>query len=73
MAQPLPRAWPRSSATEAFDEFYTSFLELGLDKGPDGRYLRETLADLAQTNTEGLSDADYYWLEDTGKRCPSFP
>jgi ABC-type uncharacterized transport system substrate-binding protein len=43
-----------------FDEFYTSFLEQGLDKGPDGRYSRETLADLAKTNTEGLSDADYF-------------
>jgi len=43
-----------------FDEFYTSFLEQGLDKGPDGRYSRETLAELAKTNTEGLSDADYF-------------
>ncbi len=43
-----------------FDEFYTSFLEQGLDKGPDGRYSRETLADLAKTNTEGLTDADYF-------------
>jgi ABC-type uncharacterized transport system substrate-binding protein len=43
-----------------FDEFYTSFLEQGLDRGPDGRYSRETLADLAKTNTEGLSDADYF-------------
>jgi ABC-type uncharacterized transport system substrate-binding protein len=44
----------------AFDDFYTAFLEQGLDKGPDGRYSRETLADLAKTNTEGLSDADYF-------------
>jgi ABC-type uncharacterized transport system substrate-binding protein len=44
----------------AFDDFYTAFLEQGLDKGPDGRYSRETLAGLAKTNTEGLSDADYF-------------
>ncbi len=44
----------------AFDDFYTAFLEQGLDKGPDGRYSRETLAELAKTNTEGLSDADYF-------------
>jgi len=43
-----------------FDEYYTAFLEQGLDKGPDGRYSRETLADLAKTNTEGLADADYF-------------
>ena len=43
-----------------FDEFYTSYLEQGLDRGPDGRYSRETLTDLAKTNTEGLSDADYF-------------
>lgn len=43
-----------------FDDFYTAFLEQGLDKGPDGRYSRETLAELAKTNTEGLSDADYF-------------
>ncbi|MBV9567047.1 MAG: DUF1007 family protein, partial [Hyphomicrobiales bacterium] len=43
-----------------FDDFYTAFLEQGLDKGPDGRYSRETLAGLAKTNTEGLSDADYF-------------
>src|SRR5690349_3069691 len=34
----------------AFDDFYTAFLEQGLDKGPDGRYSRETLAELAKTN-----------------------
>ena len=44
----------------AFDDFYTAFLEQGLDKGPDGRYSRETLAELAKTNTEGLADADYF-------------
>ncbi|MBV8184806.1 MAG: DUF1007 family protein [Hyphomicrobiales bacterium] len=44
----------------AFDDFYTAYLEQGLDKGPDGRYSRETLAELAKTNTEGLSDADYF-------------
>jgi len=43
-----------------FDEYYTAFLEQGLTKGPDGRYSRETLADLAKTNTEGLVDADYF-------------
>lgn len=43
-----------------FDEYYSTFLEQGLDKGPDGRYSRETLADLAKTNTEGLVDADYF-------------
>jgi ABC-type uncharacterized transport system substrate-binding protein len=43
-----------------FDDFYTSFLEQGLDKGPDGRYSRETLHELAKTNTEGLADANYF-------------
>jgi ABC-type uncharacterized transport system substrate-binding protein len=43
-----------------FDDFYTSFLEQGLDKGPDGRYSRETLHELAKTNTEGLVDANYF-------------
>jgi ABC-type uncharacterized transport system substrate-binding protein len=43
-----------------FDDYYTAFLEQGLDKGPDGRYSRETLAGLAKTNTEGLVDADYF-------------
>ena len=43
-----------------FDEYYTAFLEQGLDKGPDGRYSRETLAGLAKTNTEGLVDAEYF-------------
>jgi ABC-type uncharacterized transport system substrate-binding protein len=43
-----------------FDEYYSAFLEQGLNKGPDGRYSRETLADLAKTNTEGLVDADYF-------------
>jgi ABC-type uncharacterized transport system substrate-binding protein len=43
-----------------FDEYYSAFLEQGLAKGPDGRYSRETLADLAKTNTEGLVDADYF-------------
>jgi ABC-type uncharacterized transport system substrate-binding protein len=43
-----------------FDEYYSAFLEQGLTKGPDGRYSRETLADLAKTNTEGLVDADYF-------------
>jgi ABC-type uncharacterized transport system substrate-binding protein len=43
-----------------FDEYYSAFLEQGLDKGLDGRYSRETLAGLAKTNTEGLVDADYF-------------
>ena len=43
-----------------FDEYYTAFLEQGLTKGPNGRYSRETLAELAKTNTEGLTDADYF-------------
>jgi len=43
-----------------FDDLYSAFLEQGLDKGPDGRYSRETLSGLAKTNTEGLKDADYF-------------
>ncbi|MFI5012090.1 MAG: DUF1007 family protein [Hyphomicrobiales bacterium] len=55
-----------------FDEFYTAFLEQGLDKGPDGRYSRETLADLAKTNTEGLSDADYFTFVKANGRSVKF-
>ena len=56
----------------AFDDFYTAFLEQGLDKGPDGRYSRETLADLAKTNTEGLSDADYFTFVKANGRSVKF-
>ncbi|MBV8446373.1 MAG: DUF1007 family protein [Hyphomicrobiales bacterium] len=55
-----------------FDDFYTAFLEQGLDKGPDGRYSRETLAELAKTNTEGLSDADYFTFIKANGRSVKF-
>ena len=55
-----------------FDEFYTAFLEQGLDKGPDGRYSRETLSGLAKTNTEGLSDADYFTFIKANGRSTKF-
>jgi ABC-type uncharacterized transport system substrate-binding protein len=55
-----------------FDEYYTSFLEQGLDKGADGRYSRETLAELAKTNTEGLSDADYFTFIKANGRAVKF-
>ena len=43
-----------------FDEFYTAMAIQGLDKNGDGIYSREELAELANTNMQGLSEFDYF-------------
>lgn len=46
--------------TWTFDEMYTTMAIEGLDKNGDGTYSREELAELAQTNMDGLKDFGYF-------------
>ena len=50
-----------------FDEMYTAMAIEGLDKNNDGKYDREELAELAQTNIDGLKDYDYFTVAKTGE------
>ena len=50
-----------------FDEMYTAMAIEGLDKNNDGKYDREELAELAQTNIDGLKDFDYFTYAKSGK------
>ncbi|MFN0218502.1 MAG: DUF1007 family protein [Hyphomicrobium sp.] len=43
-----------------FDDMYTAMAIQGLDKNGDGAYSREELAELAQTNMDGLKDFSYF-------------
>ena len=50
-----------------FDEMYTAMAIEGLDKNNDGKYDRDELAELAQTNMDGLKDFDYFTFAKAGK------
>lgn len=50
-----------------FDEMYTAMAIEGLDKNNDGKYDRDELAELAQTNIDGLKDFDYFTFAKAGK------
>ncbi len=50
-----------------FDEMYTAMAIEGLDKNSDGKYDRDELAELAQTNIDGLKDFDYFTFAKVGK------
>jgi ABC-type uncharacterized transport system substrate-binding protein len=43
-----------------FDEFYSSFAIMGLDKNNDGKYDREELKELAEVNISSLKEFDYF-------------
>lgn len=43
-----------------FDDMYSSFAIMGLDKNDDGTYDREELAELAEVNISSLKEFDYF-------------
>jgi ABC-type uncharacterized transport system substrate-binding protein len=49
-----------------FDDMYTAMAIQGLDKNNDGTYTREELAELAQTNIDGLKDFGYFTVARLG-------
>lgn len=55
-----------------FDEFYTAMAIQGLDKNGDGIYSREELAELAQTNMDGLKEFEYFTLAKAGGKKLAF-
>jgi ABC-type uncharacterized transport system substrate-binding protein len=52
--------------TWTFDEFYTAMAIEGLDTNNDGIYDRQELAELAQTNIEGMQDLGYFTVAKLG-------
>jgi ABC-type uncharacterized transport system substrate-binding protein len=55
-----------------FDEMYTAMAIEGLDKNNDGIYDRSELAELAQTNMDGLKDFDYFTFAKLGTQDVKF-
>ena len=56
----LEQAW-------SFDELYTAMAIEGLDTNNDGAYDRQELADLAQTNIDGMQDVGYFMVAKLGE------
>ena len=51
-----------------FDEAYSSFAILGLDKNNDGEYDREELKELAEVNISSLKEFDYFTFPKLGDK-----
>lgn len=49
-----------------FDDMYTEMAIQGLDKNGDGDYSREELAELTQTNIDGLKEFEYFTFAKLG-------
>jgi ABC-type uncharacterized transport system substrate-binding protein len=56
----------------SFDDMYTTMAIEGLDKNGDGVYSREELAELAQTNMDGMKDFDYFTFAKAGSKPLAF-
>lgn len=86
MAQAHPHVWVTSRTTALFrggamvglqhewmfDEMYTTMAIEGLDTNKDGKYDRNELQPLAQTNIEGLKDFEYFTTAAAGKTALKF-
>jgi ABC-type uncharacterized transport system substrate-binding protein len=55
-----------------FDEMFSAFATQGLDTNKDGKFTREELAELAQTNVESLKEFNYFSVGRSGGKDIAF-
>lgn len=55
-----------------FDDAFSAFSTMGLDKNKDGKFDRDELAELAQVNVESLSEYEYFSFLKKGRATAKF-
>jgi ABC-type uncharacterized transport system substrate-binding protein len=55
-----------------FDEMFSAFATQGLDKNNDGKFSREELAELAETNVTSLKEFNYFSVAKSGGKELAF-
>jgi ABC-type uncharacterized transport system substrate-binding protein len=55
-----------------FDEMFSAFATQGLDQNKDGKFSREELAELAETNVTSLKEFNYFSVAKSGSKDVTF-